>query len=72
MTPTGAIMREGMIENNKEGGTQMKKLLGTALVAGLAWPMLAGADPINVKDFALAPRIAEKVAAGESSRTSRI
>lgn len=65
MTPTGAIMREGMIENNKEGGTQMKKLLGTALVAGLAWPMLAGADPINVKDFALAPRIAEKVAAGE-------
>ena len=43
----------------------MKALLISTAIAILSFTGLASAEPVNVKDFALAPRIAAKVAAGE-------
>lgn len=43
----------------------MKSFFTTTAAIALTLPMLALADPVNVSDFALAQRIADKIAAGE-------
>ena len=44
----------------------MKRLFTTtALLSALVLPGLAAADPVSLADFELAPRIADKIAAGE-------
>lgn len=40
------------------------RIFTTAAILAAVLPLAAAADPVNVSDFALAPRIAERVAAG--------